>query len=68
MQINFIYELSTCYPNNGKKFSDFPDCLVFLKVLLNILAKLVRRIFSYEYVLEIYESVAVIFLVKFSLM
>lgn len=42
LKINFIYELGPCYPKNGKKFSDFPDCLVFLKVLLNILTKLVR--------------------------
>lgn len=39
LQMNFIYELGTRYPNNGKKFSDFLDCLVFLKVLLNILTK-----------------------------
>lgn len=42
LEINFIYELDTCYPKNGKEFSDFQDCLVFLKVLLNILTKLVR--------------------------
>lgn len=39
LQMNFIYELGTRYPNNGKEFSDFLDCLVFLKVLLNILTK-----------------------------
>lgn len=65
LEINFIYELDTCYPKNGKEFSDFQDCLVFLKVLLNILTKLVRWIFSHEYVLEIYESVDVSFFVKF---
>lgn len=54
LKINFIYELGTCYPKNGKKFSDFPDCLVFLKVLLNILTKLVGWMFSHKYVLEIY--------------
>lgn len=57
VQINFFGELGTCYPNNGKKFSGFPDCLVFLKVLLSILTKLFRRIFS----LEKYESIAVNF-------
>lgn len=59
MRVNFFYELGTCYPNNGKKFSDFPDCLLFLK-LLNILP--FRRMFSYKYVLEIYKPVAVNFL------